>query len=366
VVLELSQAEARRVAVKAQLLTQARPADLFDVVEHLTMLQVSPTDAVAPSADLVLWSRLGSGYFRPELETALESRQFFEISLVIRPADDVPLYRAEMDDFREGRDLSPWQQGFRNWVKANDACRIDLLERFDIDGPQTARELPDTCVKPWKSSGWNDNRNVMRMLEILERMGEVAVAGRKGRDRLWDRAERVYPDVPTPRSDDARRCRDVNRLRSLGIARATGPDCQVEPQAVAEVGGPAVIEGVKGTWRVEPDYLDGAFEGRAALLSPLDRLVFDRARMEDIFDFDYQLEMYKPAAKRKWGYFALPILYGDELVGKVDATSDRKAGVFRVAAIHQDIDFTKQMESEIIAEIEDLADWLELEAELPR
>ncbi|MBV9485373.1 MAG: winged helix DNA-binding domain-containing protein, partial [Frankiaceae bacterium] len=172
---ELSRADARRIAVRAQLLTEARPADLYDVVEHLTLLQVSPTDAVAPNADLVLWSRLGSAYYRPELQAALESRQLFEISLVIRPADDVALYRREMADFREGRDLAPWQQGFHSWVQTNDACRRDILERLELEGPHTARELPDTCVKPWKSSGWNDNRNVIRMLEVLERMGEVAV-----------------------------------------------------------------------------------------------------------------------------------------------------------------------------------------------
>jgi hypothetical protein len=81
---------------------------------------------------------------------------------------------------------------------------------------------------------------------------------------------------------------------------------------------------VKGGWRVEPSLLSGSFSGRAALLSPFDRLVHDRKRSQELFDFDYQLEMYKPAAKRQWGYFALPILYGDRLVGKLDATADRK------------------------------------------
>ena len=97
----------------------------------------------------------------------------------------------------------------------------------------------------------------------------------------------------------------------------------------------------KGTWRVDPAYLGLPFEGRTALLSPLDRLVFDRKRLLEIFDFDYQLEMYKPAAKRRWGYWAMPILYGDRLVGKLDATADRKAGVLRVDAIHQDVAFDK-------------------------
>jgi uncharacterized protein YcaQ len=100
-------------------------------------------------------------------------------------------------------------------------------------------------------------------------------------------------------------------------------------------------------------------------LSPLDRLIHDRARMIELFEFDYQLEMYKPAAKRRWGYFALPILYGDRLVGKLDATADRKAGVFRVDAIHEDVAFSKTITAAVRREIKDLARWLELDLTLP-
>jgi uncharacterized protein YcaQ len=129
---------------------------------------------------------------------------------------------------------------------------------------------------------------------------------------------------------------------------------------VGQAGEPAVIEGVKGHWRVDPELLDQQFHGRAALLSPLDRLVYDRKRMTEMFDYDFQLEMFKPAAKRHWGYWAMPILYGDRLVGKLDATADRRAGVFRVDAVHQDVPFTRAMTAAIDAEITGLASWLGL------
>ena len=128
------------------------------------------------------------------------------------------------------------------------------------------------------------------------------------------------------------------------------------------------VEGVRGKWRVDPaqlDALDEPFEGRAALLSPLDHLVFDRKRLAELFDYEYLLEMYKPVAKRRWGYWAMPILYGDELVGKLDATADRKAGVLRVNAIHPDTEITPTMEAAIDTELADLADWLELPLERP-
>src|SRR5690606_31431257 len=128
-------------------------------------------------------------------------------------------------------------------------------------------------------------------------------------DRLWDLASRVYPDDPVVPQAEARRLRAERRLRSLGIARDRGPTCPVELQDVGDVGEPAMVEGVRGTWRVDPAQLGQPFTGRAALLSPIDRLIYDRKRMAELFEFDYQLEMYKPAAKRRWGYFALPILY---------------------------------------------------------
>src|SRR5690606_26022324 len=112
-----------------------------------------------------------------------------------------------------------------------------------------------------------------------------------------------------------------------------------EPNDVGPVGAEAVVEGVRGRWRVDPRYLDLPFASRVALLSPFDRLVYDRRRVLELFDFDYQLEMYKPAATRRWGYYALPILYGDRLVGKLDSKVDERAGVLRVHAIHEDAPF---------------------------
>ena len=330
------------------------------------MLQDDLTAAIAPNADLVAWSRLGSSYSTTELADALAELSLIELRGMIRPSEDIALYRAEMAEWAEGNDAPGWRWSQVEWVEANQACRLDILDRLRCDGPLTARELPDSCTVPWRSSGWNNNRNVAMMLEFLELRGEIAAAGRRGRERLWDLASRIYPDDDTSIPvEEARRLRNERRLRALGIARAKGAECPVEPVDVGEAGEPAVVAGVKGTWRVEPSLLGQPFRGRAALLSPLDRLVYDRKRMVEIFEFDYQLEMFKPVAKRRWGYFALPILYGDRLVGKLDATADRDAGVLRVDAIHQDGPFTKAMTTAVRREIDDLAHWLGLRLLLP-
>ncbi len=250
-------------------------------------------------------------------------------------------------------------------MSANNDCRRDILERLRADGPLPTSELPDTCVVPWASSGWNNNRNVRMMLDKLVQRGEIAAAGGTGRDRLWDLASRIYPDDPVPPVDEARRLLDRRRLSSLGIARAKSTKLPVEPVDVGDAGEPAVIEGVRGQWRVDPAQLGQPFAGRAALLSPFDRLVADRKRMDEVFEFDYILEMYKPASQRVWGYYALPILYADRLVGKLDARADRNDGVLRVAAIHRDVRFTKAMTAAVDREIKDLARWLDLDLELP-
>ena len=356
----LSRTEARRIAIRAQLLDARRPGDLLSMVEHLTLLQVDPTAAIAPSADLVAWSRLGSAYRPEHLKQALEDdRTLFEHNALIRPMGDVGLYLAGASEW------PPWER-LQDWLEKNDAFRRDILERLRDAGPLTSRDIPDTCTVPWASTGWTHNRNVTQMLEYLMLRGEVAISGRIGRERVWDLPERVYPaGTVIPSVEDARRIRNERRLRALGIARAKTTGMPVEPIDVGDAGEPAVVEGTSGEWRVDPAALGGNFEGRTALLSPFDRLIHDRARAQGIFDFEYILEMYKPAAKRRWGYFALPILHGDRLVGKLDAAADRKAGVLRVNAIHEDVRFTKATAKAVRAEIEHLAGWLGLEVGAP-
>ena len=352
----LTKAQARRIAVRAQLLDAPRPTDLFTVVQRLTLLQIDPTAAIAPSADLVAWSRLGSAYQPAHLKLAVEEdRTLFEHDALIRPMSDVGLYLAGAADW-------PSYDKQRAWLRDNDRFRRDILDLLGSSGPLSSRDIPDTCIAPWASTGWTNNRNVTQMLEFMMMRGEVAIAGRVGRQRLWDLPERVYPaDVVVPSVEEAGRIKNERRLAALGIAREKGTAMPVEPITVGEAGEPAVVEGTNGEWRVDPDALGSDFEGRTALLSPFDRLVHDRARAEELFDFEYVLEMYKPAAKRRWGYFALPVLHGDRLVGKVDAKADRKASVLQVYAIHEDVKFTRATTKGVQAELEDLASWLGLD-----
>jgi uncharacterized protein YcaQ len=361
-VLRLSKDEARRIAVRAQLLDARRPTDLVEMVTHLTFLQIDPTAAIAPAADLVAWSRLGSAYRPEHLKQALEQdRTLIEHNALVRPMSDVGLYLAGAADL-------PSYERSRNWLRDNDAFRRDVLDRLADSGPLTSRDIPDTSTAPWPSTGWTKNRNVTQMLEFLMIRGEVAIAGRVRRERLWDLAERVYPaDVEVPAVDEAHRIKNERRLRSLGIARKKSTPMPLEPVDVGDAGEPAIVEGIAGEWRVDPEALDRDFEGRTALLSPFDRLAYDRVRAQELFDFEYTLEMYKPKEKRRWGYFALPVLHEDRLVGKVDATADRKRSLLEVHAVHEDVRFTRALTAAVHAELEVLASWLGLEAvALPR
>ena len=362
-VIQLSRPEARRIAVLAQLLDARRPTSLLEVVHQLTFVQLEPTAPIAPTADLVLWSRLGDAYDPDDLRTALEvDNSLFELNLLVRPMDDLSLFTAAMN-------APPRYESTERWLDDNAEFRDDVLERLERDGTLTARDIPDSSIVSWPSTGWNNNRNVMMMLECLSARGEIAVAGRSGRDRLWDLAERVYhADTPTVPLEEALLIRSERRLRSLGIVRNQTPDLPVETTRVGDAGVAATIEGLKGHWRVDPaalDKLDTSFEGRTALLSPFDTLIRDRKRMKDLFEFDYTLEMYKPTAQRRWGYYALPILHDDRLVGKVDAAADRDRGILVVRAIHQDSPFPSEVTAAVNTELADLARWLGLRSELP-
>jgi uncharacterized protein YcaQ len=358
----LTLVEARRIAIRAQMLDANRPDDLLDVAERLTFLQLDPTAVIAPSADMVAWSRIGNEYAPADIRRALEQdRSLFEhlaqpsptepMIAMVRPMADLGLFLADMAAWSSG-----WPRRIE-WLTANDAFRRRVLDQLGSSGPVTSRDIPDTSTVPWASTGWTNDRNVTQMLQFLAARGEVAVAGRRGRQRIWDLAERVYPaDLAVVPPEEARVVRDLRRLRSLGVAR---------PQVVGDAGVPAEIEDTAGPWRVDPDASADDFEGRTALLSPFDRLIHDRARSVDLFDFEYILEMYKPKTKRRWGYFALPVLHHDRMVGKVDATVDRSSSVLRVNAVHPDVRFTRAITAAVDAELHTLAQWLGLDDVLP-
>ena len=216
--------------------TPQRPTDLLEVVRRLWVVQVDLTAAVAPSADLVLWGRLGSRLppRRPRRPCS-PTRDLVEHEGMLRAAEDMALFRAEMHDWPGRPPLREWQEDTADWVEANSACRDDILERLRAEGPLPARELPDTCVVPWRSSGWNTGKNVLMLLELH---GGAAARwpspAREGRERLWDLADRVLPDDPAvPLRRRPRAERDRRRLASLGIARARATQMPGgEPNAV--------------------------------------------------------------------------------------------------------------------------------------
>jgi uncharacterized protein len=359
-VIQLTRDEARRIAVRAQGLSADRDTDVVTVIRRLNFLQIDPTAAIAPNADLVLWSRLGATYDPAQLTAAHEvSHDVFEYRATLRPTADLDLYRAAMD-------VAPRYLVTREWLAANDGFKRDVLARITAEGPLQSKQIPDTSQIPWPSTGWSNNRNVTQMLEILTGTGDLAIVGRVGRQRVWDLASRSYPPRETTYTlDEATAILNEHRLRALGIVSAKAPDSSVETGRVGGAGQEAMIEGVAGTWRVDPAALDRTFAGRTALLSPFDRLVHDRNRLAGLWDYEYLLEMYKPEAARRWGFFALPILHDDRLVGKVDARADRKAGQLVVRAIHEDEGFTRTARDGVQSELESLAAWLQLKLVTP-
>ncbi|TPW73996.1 DNA glycosylase AlkZ-like family protein [Schumannella soli] len=363
--LRLSKQEARRLAVRGARLDadlDSAPADVVELATAVAGLRVELTGIVAPAAEHVAYTRLGPGADADELARALASGRLFERNWVLRPMRDLGLYLAGMRSWLE-------RAGARDWVEANDGFRRTILDRIGDEGPLTSREVPDESVVPWPSSGWTNDRNVTKMLECLHGAGELAVVGRVGRLRVWDLAQNVFPSVAATPLDEARRIRSAQLMRAFGVARDSIAIVPTELHGFhREVGELATIDDVPGRWRVDVELLDelrsaGAdaeLAERTVLLSPFDRLLSDRERVARLFEFDYTLEMYKPKRTRRWGAFALPILRGDRLIGKVDARSDRDAGLLRVHAIHEDEPFAADVRRDVDAEIDRFARWMGL------
>lgn len=381
----LSREDARRAAVRAQLLTSPRPTDPVDTVRRLWMLQMDPTSSVARTEHLVLFSRLGRRYRPAHLERALwDDRQLFEYRAFILPMSDLAIHRETMRRYppASGTTRHEW---VRRFLKENASFRRHILRRLRDEGPLRTRDIENRTKLAWRTGGWNDgDGSVTMMLEMLWARGEVMIVAREGQQRLWDLAERRLPmDVgrPTP----AALAREVvsRQLAAEGIAKASslgwlfdgmkadGWDRALSRLVKEGVAVPVTVEGVRGSWIADAAALEGPFRSRTVLLSPFDRLIHDRPRTEALFEFHYRLEIYVPPAKRQYGYYVLPILSGDRLIGRLDPKWDRAERILRVRAVWADEGAPAAAGRDVRRAIDEMASWLgargvEIGAEVPR
>jgi uncharacterized protein len=289
--------EARRIAVRAQLL-DGSAKNVLDTIRRLGSLQLDPIATVATPPETILWSRLGP-YDRSILGRLLwRERKLFEWGAFIWPIETYPLIRARM---RRRRGTYAWERRGTEFLQKNARYKRYVLAELARNGPLLSRELEDGSIRTWKSHGWYGTRNVAVLLDLLHSRGHVAIVGRKNGQRLWDLAERWYPqEVEKISTRDADRLLAEKRFRALGVRLTT-----------------------RG-WEAHPEVEEAPVPDRVTLLSPFDRLVHDRDRAEALFGFRYRLEMYVPKAKREYGYYVLPLLVGDRIVGRAEPRFDRE------------------------------------------
>ena len=322
---EVGVEEARRIAVRAQALDGSE-SGVLETVRRLGFLQLDPISAVAPPQHLVLWSRLGP-FDTAELDRLLwEERKLVEWRAYLYPVEDLPILKA----FMRRRDR-PLDRRIIAWLKERAAFRRYVLKELRERGPLLSREIEDAPGHSREDHRWWGQRKMGLMLELLAARGEVAVVGRRGKQRLWDLAERWYPETERLPIAKARRLYEEKRFRALGVRLQRG-------RLVAH-----------------PEAEDGPIPERVTFLSPFDQLVHNRDRTEALWDFFYRLEMYVPAAKREYGYYVLPILHGDRLVGRIEPVFDRKTRRLEVKGVWWE---PGQKKLDLAEPLDDLERWL--------
>ncbi len=388
--LQLSLQTARRLAITRQRLADAQPnpspENILGVIRDLGCLQIDPINVVAHSHQLVLFSRVGP-YDLAHLDTLLfRKRKLFEYwahcaSIVL--TEDFPIYHGRMRNYLKGD--TDWDKRTRQWIRDNASLRRAILSRLKREGALHARAFEEDGIgtRDWVSTGWTSGRNVSRMLDFLWLSGAIMVAGRDGLQKVWDLTERVLPEW-TPReklSDrDIVRAAAQRSLRALGVAtprqigwhfiRGRYPDL---PGVLRDLESEGKIQRIEigdqrntlpGDWFIHADDLptldaiaNGVWVPRTTVLSPFDNLICDRARTRLLFGFDYTTEIYTPKDKRKYGYYVLPILHGDQLIGRVDPIMDRAANRLIVNAVYAEKSAPKsrKLGSQVTNAIETLA-----------
>jgi uncharacterized protein YcaQ len=317
--------EARRIAVRAQAL-DGSASGVLDTVRRLGFLQLDPISSVAPPQHLVLWSRLGP-FETAELDRLLwQERALVEWNAYVYPVEDLPILKAFMRRRDRGLD-----RRIIGWLKEHAAYRRYVLRELRERGPLLSREIEDAPNHRREGHRWWGARKMGLMLECLSARGEVAVVGRRGKQRVWDLAERWYPETEKLPLPKARRLWEEKRFRSLGVRLQ------------------------RGRLIAHPEAVDGRIPERVTVLSPFDQLVHDRARAHALWDFHYRLEMYVPAAKREYGYYVLPILAGDRLVGRIEPVFDRTTRRLEVKGVWWQ---PGQKEIDLTEPLADLEGWL--------
>ena len=382
----VSTSATRRIALAAQGFDRARSGTALNAgslkrtVDRLGLLQIDSVNVLTRAHYLPLFSRLGN-YDSSQLDALAWGRkskrglfEFWAHEASLLPVSSHPLWRWRMERAAKAHagDIKNKLHVFRR----EKAAFIDEVRRQVVDrGPLAASDLDQGTGKTGPWWGWSDAKFAMEWMFFA---GEVTTATRRGAfERVYDLTERVLPaDVlalPTPEPAAAQR--ELLRIasRAMGVATATDlrdyfrlpvADTKARLAELVEAGDllPVTVEG----W-AQPAYLDPAarqprqVEARA-LLAPFDPLIWERDRTERIFDFHYRIEIYTPIAKRTHGYYVLPFLLGDRLVGRVDLKSDRAEGQLLVHAVHFEKDVkAKEVAGPLREELQLMVDWLGLE-----
>jgi len=370
----LSSAAARRIALAAQGFADPRPRGrvtahhIRAVMRRVGMLQLDSVNVLVRSHYMPVFSRLGPYPMRLLDDYAYRRRELFEYwghAASLIPMDRYPLFRPRMDDRVRWR-IHDWADEHPEYVEA-------VLAEVQAHGPIAVGELSEPGRRTGSWWGWGEGKLA---LEYLFSRGLITTSARQTFTRMYDATERVIPleyrDSQAPSEQEARRELLLLAAQSLGVGTARDladyyrlpvPASKVTLRELVDASAlePVEVAGWREVAYLHPEARIRRRVSARALLSPFDSLVWERDRTERIFGFRYRIEIYTPKRKRVYGYYVLPFLLGDSLVGRVDVSADRKGSRLLVHAAHTE----EGVDPDAIAgplaeELLSMAEWLGL------
>jgi uncharacterized protein len=384
--MKLTRTEAIEIILSSQSVYSNKLKSVVEAIRTIRLLQIDTINVINRSPYVVLWSRL-SDYETCDLDDALKQKQIFEYwahAACFIPIEDYPIFRRIQISGANGA-IKYYQKWIPENIDGVNKIRIYIEQNGEVKSSDFSN-LAGRAGRSSKSEGWWNWKFEKLALEALFATGELMVARRENFQRVYTLRENLLPnwiDTDAPPLNEVIRTQLESGLKALGVAKLDWIKDYYRPYITKSevykiykdlikksIFLPIEVDGFyepfyyhkDSQYKIEEmlsNQVTNILTNQVTFLSPFDPIVWDRFRLKELFDFEYLIECYTPEAKRKYGYFTLPILYGTNMIGRFDAKAHRKTQIFEIKSLHfePNIKVDLQMKNDLKSKFQEFATW---------